>query len=130
MSDEIRAMLEEDVKRGFEVMSALDPESKEFKEISEDVQNKIRLLNEDNKTTADYDIKYRTLENEREDKEKQYAEQEKDRRLKVGMWAIGGVGSTISIWAIAKNVLKFEETGALVSSVGKSFFGSLFRWKK
>ena len=129
MNEEIRAMLEEDVKRGIKLMGTLQPNSKEYKEISDDVQDKIKLLNEEGKMSAEYDIKCRTLENEREDKENQLAEQEKDRRLKVGMWAIGGIGSTVSIWALAKNVLKFEETGALVSTVSKSFFGSLFRKK-
>lgn len=130
MSEEIRAMLEEDVKRGLELLATLGPDDENYQKVSNDVQDKIKLLNEDNKTTADYDIKYRTIENERVDKEKQFAEQEKDRRLKVGMWAIGGIGSTMSVWALAKNVLKFEETGALVSTVSKSFFGSLFRHKK
>ena len=130
MDEEIRKLLEEEIKTEIRDLSTLEPGSKEKSTAIEDLAKLYKLRIEETKNELDFDEKYYDRENDKQLKKDQLEEQVKDRYFRFGVEAAGIMLPLIfyAIWM--KRGFKFEETGTYTSTTFRGLFNRFKPTKK
>ena len=130
MDEEIRKLLEEEIKTEIRDLSTLEPGSKEKSTAIEDLAKLYKLRIEETKNEWDFSEKYDTREGDKQLKKDQLEEQVKDRYFRFGVEAAGIMLPLIfyAIWM--KRGFKFEETGTYTSTTFRGLFNRFKPTKK
>ena len=130
MDEEIRKLLEEEIKTEIRDLSTLEPGSKEKSTAIEDLAKLYKLRIEETKNEWDFNEKYESLESDIQFKKEQLEEQVKDRYFRFGVEAAGIILPLIfyAIWM--KRGFKFEETGTYTSTTFRGLFNRFKPTKK
>lgn len=130
MDEEIRKLLEEEIKTEIRDLSTLEPGSKEKSTAIEDLAKLYKLRIEETKNELDFDEKYYDRENDKQLKKDQLEEQVKDRYFRLGVEAAGIILPLIFYAAWMKRGFKFEETGTYTSTTFRGLFNRFKPTKK
>jgi len=130
MDEEIRKLLEEEIKAEIRDLSTLEPGSKEKSTAIEDLAKLYKLRIEETKNEWDFNEKYESRDNDIQFKKDQLEEQVKDRYFRFGVEAAGIILPLIfyAIWM--KRGFKFEETGTYTSTTFRGLFNRFKPTKK
>jgi len=130
MDEEIRKLLEEEIKTEIRDLSTLEPGSKEKSTAIEDLAKLYKLRIEETKNEWDFSEKYDAREGDKQLKKDQLEEQVKDRYFRFGVEAAGIILPLIfyAIWM--KRGFKFEETGTYTSTTFRGLFNRFKPTKK
>jgi len=130
MDEEIRKLLEEEIKTEIRDLSTLEPGSKEKSTAIEDLAKLYKLRIEETKNEWDFSEKYDAREGDKQLKKDQLEEQVKDRYFRFGVEAAGIMLPLIfyAIWM--KRGFKFEETGTYTSTTFRGLFNRFKPTKK
>ena len=130
MDEEIRKLLEEEIKTEIRDLSTLEPGSKEKSTAIEDLAKLYKLRIEETKNEWDFSEKYDAREGDIQLKKDQLEEQVKDRYFRLGVEAASIILPLIfyAIWM--KRGFKFEETGTYTSTTFRSLFNRFKPTKK
>ena len=130
MDEEIRKLLEEEIKTEIRDLSTLEPGSKEKSTAIEDLAKLYKLRIEETKNEWDFSEKYDAREGDKQLKKDQLEEQIKDRYFRLGVEAAGIILPLIfyAIWM--KRGFKFEETGTYTSTTFRGLFNRFKPTKK
>ncbi len=130
MDEEIRKLLEEEIKAEIRDLSTLEPGSKEKSTAIEDLAKLYRLRIEETRNEWDFNEKYESRDSDIQFKKDQLEEQVKDRYFRFGVEAAGIILPLIfyAIWM--KRGFKFEETGTYTSTTFRGLFNRFKPTKK
>ena len=130
MDEEIRKLLEEEIKTEIRDLSTLEPGSKEKSTAIEDLAKLYKLRIEETKNEWDFNEKYESRDSDMQFKKNQLEEQVKDRYFRFGVEAAGIILPLIfyAIWM--KRGFKFEETGTYTSTTFRGLFNRFKPTKK
>ena len=130
MDEEIRKLLEEEIKAEIRDLSTLESGSKEKSTAIEDLAKLYKLRIEETKNEWDFTEKYESRNSDIQFKKDQLEEQVKDRYFRFGVEAAGIILPLIfyAIWM--KRGFKFEETGTYTSTTFRSLFNRFRPTKK
>lgn len=130
MDEEIRKLLEEEIKAEIRDLSTLEPGSKEKSTAIEDLAKLYKLRIEETKNEWDFNEKYESRDSDIQFKKDQLEEQVKDRYFRFGVEAAGIILPLIFYAAWMKRGFKFEETGTYTSTTFRSLFNRFKPTKK
>ena len=130
MDEEIRKLLEEEIKAEIRDLSTLEPGSKEKSTAIEDLAKLYKLRIDETKNEWDFNEKYESRDSDIQFKKDQLEEQVKDRYFRFGVEAAGIILPLIfyAIWM--KRGFKFEETGTYTSTTFRGLFNRFKPTKK
>ena len=130
MDEEIRKLLEEEIKAEIRDLSTLEPGSKEKSTAIEDLAKLYKLRIEETKNEWDFNEKYESRDSDIQFKKDQLEEQVEDRYFRFGVEAAGIILPLIfyAIWM--KRGFKFEETGTYTSTTFRGLFNRFKPTKK
>ena len=128
--EEIRALLEEEIKGEFEALSSLEFGSKEHSMAVDNLTALYKLRIEDARCRRETEEKRFANEQEQMFKREQFAEQVKDRYFKLGMETEGLILQLLfyAIWM--RKGFKFEESGTFTSTTFRGLFSRFRPTKK
>ena len=118
MDEEIRKLLEEEIKREIRDLSTLEPGSKEKSTAIEDLAKLYRLRIDE---TRNEDIQF---------KKDQLREQVKDRYFRLGVEAVSIILPLMFYATWMKRGFRFEETGTFTSTTFRGLFNRFKPTKK
>ena len=121
MEERVDKMLNEELMRQLEELSKANPGSDDARRIIDDFVELQKMAIEKQKMCMDADAKKADRELSREKAKAEEAAKAEERK--------NAKKQNIIQAAIQGEVLKFEKTGNIGSTVGKSLFGSIFRKK-
>ena len=130
MDEEIRKLLEEEIKTEIRDLSTLEPGSKEKSTAIEDLAKLYKLRIEETKNEWDFNEKYESRDSDIQFKKEQLEEQVKDRYFRFGVEAAGIILPLIFYAAWMKRGFKFEETGTYTSTTFRGLFNRFKPTKK
>lgn len=130
MDEEIRKLLEEEIKREIRDLSTLEPGSKEKSTAIEDLAKLYRLRIEETRNEWDFNEKYESRDSDMQFKKNQLEEQVKDRYFRLGVEAAGIILPLIFYAVWMKRGFKFEETGTYTSTTFRGLFNRFRPTKK
>jgi len=130
MDEEIRKLLEEEIKTEIRDLSTLEPGSKEKSTAIEDLAKLYKLRIEETKNEWDFNEKYESRDSDIQFKKDQLEEQVKDRYFRLGVEAAGIILPLIFYAAWMKRGFKFEETGTYTSTTFRGLFNRFKPTKK
>lgn len=130
MDEEIRKLLEEEIKTEIRDLSTLEPGSKEKSTAIEDLAKLYKLRIEETKNELDFSEKYDAREGDKQLKKDQLEEQVKDRYFRFGVEVASIILPLIFYAAWMKRGFKFEETGTYTSTTFRSLFNRFKPTKK
>ncbi len=130
MDEEIRKLLEEEIKAEIRDLSTLEPGSKEKSTAIEDLAKLYRLRIEETKNEWDFSEKYDAREGDKQLKKNQLEEQVKDRYFRLGVEAAGIILPLIFYGIWMRKGFKFEETGTFTSTTFRGLFNRFRPTKK
>ena len=130
MDEEIRKLLEEEIKTEIRDLSTLEPGSKEKSTAIEDLAKLYKLRIEETKNEWDFSEKYDTREGDKQLKKDQLEEQVKDRYFRFGVEAAGIILPLIFYGIWMRKGFKFEETGTFTSTTFRGLFNRFRPTKK
>lgn len=130
MDEEIRKLLEEEIKAEIRDLSTLEPGSKEKSTAIEDLAKLYKLRIEETKNEWDFTEKYESRNSDIQFKKNQLEEQVKDRYFKFGVEVASIILPLIFYAAWMKRGFKFEETGTYTSTTFRSLFNRFKPTKK
>jgi len=130
MDEEIRKLLEEEIKREIRDLSTLEPGSKEKSTAIEDLAKLYRLRIEETRNEWDFNEKYESRDSDIQFKKNQLEEQVKDRYFRLGVEAAGIILPLIFYAVWMKRGFKFEETGTYTSTTFRGLFNRFKPTKK
>ncbi len=130
MDEEIRKLLEEEIKTEIRDLSTLEPGSKEKSTAIEDLAKLYKLRIEETKNEWDFSEKYDAREGDKQLKKDQLEEQVKDRYFRFGVEVASIILPWIFYAAWMKRGFKFEETGTYTSTTFRSLFNRFKPTKK
>ncbi len=130
MDEEIRKLLEEEIKAEIRDLSTLEPGSKEKSTAIEDLAKLYRLRIEETKNEWDFNEKYESRDSDMQFKKNQLEEQVKDRYFRLGVEAAGIILPLIFYGIWMRKGFKFEETGTFTSTTFRSLFNRFRPTKK
>lgn len=129
MNEEIKKMLDEEIKEEFHNLSSLQAGSKEKATAIENLETLYRLKIDETKIEIDLDEKRnrRGMDDESAErdirlKQVQLEEQVKDRYFRIGIEAAGIILPLVFYAVWMKRGLKFEETGTYTSTTFRGLF--------
>ena len=129
MDEEIKGLLEEEIKEEIRSLSELDSGSKEKSAAIDDLAKLYKLKIEDTKVDFDYGEKYEARASDEQLKRDQLSEQVKDRYFRLGIEA-AGILLPLMFYAIwMRRGFRFEETGTYTSTTFRGLFNR-FKPKK
>jgi len=130
MSEKIKGLLEEEIKAKIKNLSTLESGSKEESKAIEDLATLYKLNIEEKRNENDFTERYdrRIMDDEQRQfdaalKEKQLAEQVKDRYFRLGIEVAGIILPLIFYAVWMKRGFKFEESGTYTSMTFRGLFG-------
>ena len=130
MDEEIKGLLEEEIKEEIRSLSELDSGSKEKSAAIDDLAKLYKLKIEDTKVDFDYGEKYEARESDEQLKRDQLSEQVKDRYFRLGIEA-AGILLPLMFYAIwMRRGFRFEETGTYTSTTFRGLFNRFKPTKK
>jgi hypothetical protein len=130
MDEEIRKLLEEEIKAEIRDLSTLEPGSKEKSTAIEDLAKLYKLRIEETKNEWDFNEKYESRDSDIQFKKDQLEEQVKDRYFRFGV-EVAGIILPLIFYAIwMKRGFKFEETGTYTSTTFRGLFNRFKPTKK
>lgn len=130
MDEEIKGLLEEEIKEEIRSLSELDSGSKEKSTAIDDLAKLYKLKIEDTKVDFDYGDKYEARESDEQLKRDQLSEQVKDRYFRLGIEA-AGILLPMMFYAIwMRRGFRFEETGTYTSTTFRGLFNCFKPTKK
>jgi hypothetical protein len=122
MDEEIKSLLEGEIKTEIQDLSSLEPGSKEKSSAIEDLAKLYKLRIEETKNGWEYGERYDASESEKQLRKVQLEEQVKDRYFRFGA-EVGAIVLPLIFYAIwMKKGLKFEETGTYTSTTFRGLF--------
>jgi len=130
MDEEIRKLLEEEIKAEIRDLSTLEPGSKEKSTAIEDLAKLYKLRIEETKNEWDFNEKYESRNSDIQFKKDQLEEQVKDRYFRFGVEAASIILPLIFYAAWMKRGFKFEETGTYTSTTFRRLFNRFKPTKK
>ena len=130
MDEEIRKLLEEEIKTEIRDLSTLEPGSKEKSTAIEDLAKLYKLRIEETKNEWDFSEKYESRDSDIQFKKDQLEEQVKDRYFRLGVEAAGIILPLIFYATWMKRGFKFEETGTYTSTTFRGLFNRFKPTKK
>ena len=130
MDEEIRKLLEEEIKTEIRDLSTLEPGSKEKSTAIEDLAKLYRLRIEETRNEWDFDEKYESRNSDIQFKKDQLEEQVKDRYFRFGVEVASIILPLIFYAAWMKRGFKFEETGTYTSTTFRGLFNRFKPTKK
>ena len=129
MEDEIKKMLEDEIKAGFGKLDTLETGSKERSTAICDLAALYKLRIEETENERDFTERYNKLVDEAEARERdeslkqsQFDEQVKDRYFKLGIEAAGIILPLVLYAVWMRRGFKFEETGTFTSTTFRGLF--------
>lgn len=121
----VKALLDDEIRDEIENLGKVQLGSDEHKIAADALTKLLDKSIEMNKLDLEYQERYEAREAENELKQKQIADEKKDRAVKNVMTGVSIIGGfALTIWGTCKT-LKFEETGVLTSLVSKGFIQKL-----
>ena len=130
MDEEIKGLLEEEIKEEIRSLSELDSGSKEKSAAIDDLAKLYKLKIEDTKVDFDYGEKYEARASDEQFKRDQLSEQVKDRYFRLGIEA-AGILLPLMFYAIwMRRGFRFEETGTYTSTTFRGLFNRFKPTKK
>jgi len=130
MDEEIRNLLEEEIKAEIRDLSTLELGSKEKSTAIEDLAKLYRLRIEETRNEWDFSEKYDARENDKQLKKDQLEEQVKDRYFRLGVEAASIILPLVFYAAWMKRGFRFEETGTYTSTTFRGLFNRFKPTKK
>lgn len=130
MDEEIRNLLEEEIKAEIRDLSTLELGSKEKSTAIEDLAKLYRLRIEETRNEWDFGEKYYARENDKQLKKDQLEEQVKDRYFRLGVEAASIILPLVFYAAWMKRGFRFEETGTYTSTTFRGLFNRFKPTKK
>ena len=130
MNEEIRDLLEEEIKSGIRDLSSLPSGSEEKSSAIEDLVKLYKLRIEETKNEWDFNEKYDAHESDKQFKKAQLEEQVKDRYFRLGVEAAGIILPLIFYGIWMRKGFKFEETGTFTSTTFRGLFNRFRPTKK
>lgn len=130
MNDEIRDLLEEEIKTEIRDLSTLEAGSKEKSTAIEDVAKLYRLKIEETRNEWDFNEKYESRDSDILFKKDQLGEQVKDRYFRLGVEAASIILPMIFYAAWMKRGFRFEESGTYTSTTFRGLFNRFKPTKK
>ena len=128
--EEIRNLLDEEIKAEIEALSSLSFGSKERLTATENLATLYKLRVDETKTALDFEEKSENRKNDDEFKKNQLAEQVKDRYFKLGIAAAELVLPLMFYAVWMRRGLKFEENGTYTSTTFRGLFNRFRPTKK
>lgn len=120
------AMLNDEIKSELEELSKIEVGTEQYKIAVEGIAKLMDRAIEIDKINTDAQYKTENMEIENSFKEKQMEADEKDRKVRNILTALGIILPTgVSIWGTLKT-LKFEEVGTITTVAGKEHVRKLF----
>lgn len=120
--EEIKSLLEEEIKSEIQSLSSLEPGSKEKSAAIDDLATLYKLNLEQTKAQWDLNEKYDNRDSDVQLKKDQLAEQVKDRYFRLGVEAAGIILPLIFYAVWMKRGFKFEENGTYTSTTFRGLF--------
>lgn len=130
MDEEIKGLLDEEIKAGFSDLSTLETGSKEKSEAIDDLVKLYKLRIEETKTELDFEKEIDEHERSDQAKREQLSEQVKDRYFKLGIAAAELVLPLMFYAVWMKRGFKFEENGTYTSTTFRGLFNRFRPTKK
>ena len=128
--EEIRNLLDEEIKAEIEALSSLSFGSKEHLPATEYLATLYKLRVDETKTALDFEEKSENRKNDDEFKKNQLAEQVKDRYFKLGI-AAAELVLPLMFYAVGmRRGFKFEENGTYTSTTFRGLFNRFRPTKK
>ena len=128
--EEIRNLLDEEIKAEIEELSSLTFGSKEHLTATENLATLYKLRVDETKTALDFEEKSENRKNDDEFKKNQLAEQVKDRYFKLGIAAAELVLPLMFYAVWMRRGFKFEENGTYTSTTFRGLFNRFRPTKK
>ena len=122
MDDEIRKMLDEEIKTEIQALSSLESDSKEKSDAVDNLVKLYKLRIEETRNEWDFGEKYDARESDKQIKKDQLAEQVKDRYFRLGVEAAGLILPLIFYDVWMRRGFRFEETGTYTSTTFRGLF--------
>jgi len=122
MDEEIRKLLEEEIKTEIRNLSTLEPGSKEKSTAIEDLAKLYRLRIEETRNEWDFNEKYESRDSDMQFKKNQLEEQVKDRYFRLGVEVASIILPLIFYGIWMRKGFKFEETGTFTSTTFRGLF--------
>jgi hypothetical protein len=130
MIEDIRDLLEEEIKTEIRNLSTLEAGSKEKSTAIEDLAKLYRLRIEETRNEWDFNEKYESRNGDMRLKKDQLEEQVKDRYFRLGVEAASIILPLIFYAAWMKRGFRFEETGTYTSTTFRNLFNRFKPTKK
>jgi hypothetical protein len=130
MIEDIRDLLEEEIKTEIRNLSTLEAGSKEKSTAIEDLAKLYRLRIEETRNEWDFNEKYESRDSDIQFKKDQLKEQVKDRYFRLGVEAASIILPLIFYAAWMKRGFRFEETGTYTSTTFRGLFNRFKPTKK
>lgn len=128
--EEIRNLLDEEIRAEIEALSSLQFGSKEHLTATENLATLYKLRVDETKTALDFDEKAANREREEQFKKEQLAEQVKDRYFRLGMSAAELILPLMFYAVWMRRGFKFEENGTYTSTTFRGLFNRFRPTKK
>lgn len=128
--EEIRNLLDEEIKAEIEALSSLSFGSKEYLTATENLATLYKLRVDETKIALDFEEKAENRKNDDEFKKEQLAEQVKDRYFKLGIAAAELVLPLMFYAVWMRRGFKFEEHGTYTSTTFRGLFNRFRPTKK
>ena len=126
----IQRLLREEIESEFKELSKITPGGDEYRVAVDGITKLMDRAIELEKNEIDRQDRIDARDSENELKTRQMEDEKKDRFVKNLLTGVGTIGGlVVTIWG-AKKAWKFEETGTVVSPVGRSFINKLISFRK
>ena len=130
MNDDIRDLLEEEIKTEIRDLSTLEAGSKEKSTAIEGLAKLYRLRIEETRNEWDFNEKYDSRDSDIQFKKDQIEEQVKDRYFRLGVEAASIILPLMFYTVWMKRGFRFEETGTYTSTTFRGLFNRFKPTKK
>lgn len=130
MGEEIKTMLEEEIRNEIENLSSLPIEGEEYTKAVDNLAKLYKLKLEEDKTSMEYLDKTQSRESDKGFKVAQLEENIKDRYVRIGIAAAELVLPLVFYAVWMKRGFKFEEKGTYTSTTFRGLFSRFKPTKK
>lgn len=130
MGEEIKNLLEEEIKNEIENLASLEPGSEKHSTAVESLAKLYKVKLDEDKTSMEYLDKTRNRESDKGFKVAQIEENVKDRYVKIGIAAAELVLPLMFYAVWMRRGFKFEENGAYTSTTFRGLFNRFKPTKK
>ena len=130
MNEDVREMLDEQIRNEFDALTQYGIGSKEHSIAADNLSTLYKLRIEEVKNDFEADLKYRTFEHDCQVKQKQESDEQKNRYIRFGLDAASIVLPLIFYGIWMGKGFKFEESGTFTSTKFRNLFSHFRPTKK